>query len=113
MPHPSSCTLGVEPVVKEDSDGWTELVMRAGGSINPRYLRYADMQNRSPVEQLAHDEAAWPGGRMTGFVLWIRANLQAFRAQSPEHFMGSRGPLVDQDAFDRFLTTTTIQPERP
>ncbi len=78
---------------------------------NPRFARYAEMQGRSPEDQLDHDREAWPGGCMAGFILWCSANLRAFREASPQSFTAHSGALVDQEAYDAFLATTTIQPE--
>ena len=36
-----------------------------------RYLAYCAALGRSPDEQLAYDREAWPGGCMTGFILWV------------------------------------------
>lgn len=40
---------------------------------NFRYVHYAAEQGRSPEAQLEHDIEKYPGGRMTGFLLWISA----------------------------------------
>lgn len=68
---------------------------------NPRYVAYAASQGRTPEAMQAHDEQAWPGGRMAGFILWISERREAFRRASPKSFMG--GAVADQEAFDRFL----------
>ena len=42
--------------------------------INPRYLAYCKMMGYETVEEaLAQEEIEWPGGKMTGFILWINA----------------------------------------
>jgi hypothetical protein len=39
---------------------------------NPRFLAYCRAHGRSPAAMLAHDEELWPGGKMCGFMLWLR-----------------------------------------
>lgn len=46
--------------------------------MNPRYLRYCEVHGKTPEEMSAHDDEAWPGGKMCGFMLWISAAWQAF-----------------------------------
>jgi hypothetical protein len=55
---------------------------------NPRYVAYARAHGETPVEMLARDGAAWPGGRMCGFTLWIR---ERWREWDRAH------PLADPD----------------
>lgn len=43
---------------------------------NPRFVHYATANGRGPEAMLEADRAAWPGGIMTGFILWIRARWQ-------------------------------------
>lgn len=45
---------------------------------NPRYRVYARRHGKTPEEMLAHDEHAWPGGRMAGFMLWISQQWTAW-----------------------------------
>ncbi|ESZ30432.1 hypothetical protein [Mesorhizobium sp. L2C084A000] len=43
---------------------------------NPRYANYARAHGRTPAEQVDQDSKAWPGGHMTGFVLWNTFRLR-------------------------------------
>lgn len=47
---------------------------------NPRFLAFARVHGRTPVEQLAHDDERWPGGRMAGFITWLGGQRSAARA---------------------------------
>ena len=51
---------------------------------NPRYTAYARAKGRESAEQLAHDRERWPGGRMTGFMLWIRERWHAWSQETGE-----------------------------
>jgi len=77
---------------------------------NPRYVAYAKVHNKSPDEMLSHDKKEWPGGRMTGFMLWMGEQKKAFRDQSPEAFYVNMNGhvtenIVDYGAWDCFLQT--------
>ncbi len=43
---------------------------------NSRYVSYARTHGHTPETMLEHDEKAWPGGKMTGFMLWIQERWQ-------------------------------------
>jgi hypothetical protein len=45
---------------------------------NPRYVLYARAHGRTPEEMLAHDDEAFPGGIMAGFIIWINQQWNAF-----------------------------------
>lgn len=40
---------------------------------NTRYVEYARLHGKEPEAMQTHDRQEWPGGRMTGFLLFIRA----------------------------------------
>lgn len=46
---------------------------------NSRYVAYAKAHGRSPEAMLEHDEEQWPGGKMAGFILWIRERWAEWR----------------------------------
>ena len=81
--------------------------------MNPRYLNFCRVHGHTLEQQLKHDAAAWPGGRMCGFQLWISQQTQAFRVKHPEAFVGPHplDPIYDQAAFDRWLDATTTKLE--
>lgn len=69
---------------------------------NPRYIAYAKAHHCDcPYEQMRRDEAAWPGGCMTGFTLWISEQKRAFLKAHPE--AGADYTIWDQAAWDRWL----------
>ena len=41
-------------------------------SWNPRFVAYSRAHGLSPEGMLARDDEQWPGGRMAGFMLWLR-----------------------------------------
>lgn len=47
---------------------------------NPYYLAYSTAHGRNPDAQLAHDVVRWPGGKMCGFILWMHARWEEWRA---------------------------------
>lgn len=65
--------------------------------INPRYVAYALAHGRDPDTQLAHDDQAWLGGCMTGYILWINDRWAEWNTLNkwPRHAVhGPEGPPV-------------------
>ena len=69
---------------------------------NPKYVAYAKAHGKTPDEMMAHDEAAWPGGVMCGFILWMSKQKQAFLKAHPEAFL-DRWVISDHKAWDAWL----------
>ena len=51
---------------------------------NPYYVAYARSQGRPCDEQLEYDKKKWPGGRMAGFMLWMREAWSTWSKESGE-----------------------------
>lgn len=69
---------------------------------NPRYEAYAKEHGKTPEQMLAHDEIAWPGGKMCGFMLWISDRWTEFCLMNPDvdrHYLKPH----DHVAFDKWL----------
>jgi hypothetical protein len=47
------------------------------GEYTQNYLEYCAQAGRTPEEQKAHDRAQYPGGSMTGFILWVSGKRAA------------------------------------
>jgi hypothetical protein len=71
---------------------------------NPTFVIYAREHMRTPVEQAAQDKVDWPGGCMTGFILWVAQKKREFFAVCPD---GCLGPdtIYDDERWARFLDT--------
>jgi len=72
---------------------------------NPRYVAYAASQGRSPSEQMAHDDIEYPGGIMTGFILWIPNAWREWakdKKLSPEKVKQLRSNRASQEQHDDF-----------
>lgn len=70
--------------------------------INPRYANYARAHGRTPDEMRSADLKEWPGGSMTGFVLWNGQALIEAQLEIPKAF--SFGSLINHTAYDEWLT---------
>lgn len=69
---------------------------------NPRYVAYSASQRLTPEKMLVRDTKMYPGGKMCGFMLWIRAQWARW-SELPNHggkFPGST--VARQEAHDDF-----------
>jgi len=73
--------------------------------LNPRYVAYATAHGKSPAEMMAADDIEWPGGCMTGFILWMSERKQAFYKARPGCFL-DRHAICDMEAWDEFLVNS-------
>ena len=80
------------------------VLTKAPTVYNRRYLAYATAHGRAPEAMLAHDEQAWPGGKMTGFMLWISEQWQAWaNRRGIRNVMDYIKSDEDHADFDRFI----------
>ena len=72
--------------------------------LNPRYVRFATVHGRTSEAQMVHDRERWPGGVMTGFILWMSARWVQWRAL---RHIPRDAPLSEADHrdFDEWLAT--------
>ena len=75
-----------------------------------RYIAYANSHHLTPEQMLAHDEFAWPGGKMCGFILFISHSWRSW-----QKYVGRKNLefLCDHDhmSFDSWLLNT--YPSKP
>lgn len=76
---------------------------------NPRFVAYARATGEpDPDRALARDGDAYPGGKMTGFILWIRERWTAWylaNGRVPDR-PSCPAPMLsqaDHESFDRFI----------
>jgi hypothetical protein len=50
-------------------------------NYNSRYLAYCKSNNNTPDQQKQIDLVDWPGGKMTGFILWMKEQWYKFYAE--------------------------------
>jgi hypothetical protein len=87
----------------------SRIVIRSQGTVfHPRYVAYARAHGKTPAEMLAHDEQAWPGGKMCGFMLWISGNWRAWQKFTARRNLDVLTE-VDHASFDAFISTTPEQ----
>ena len=81
---------------------------------NRRYLAYATAHGRDPEAMLAHDEQAWPGGKMAGFMLWISERWQAWARERGIVSLNNHVKSDEDHAdFDRFIGAPRGGEEQP
>jgi hypothetical protein len=69
--------------------------------MNPRYLAYCIAHSKTPDEMMAHDIQRWPGGCMTGFLMWSGQKLAEAMKSHPEWFLNST--LRNHTEYDAWL----------
>lgn len=75
---------------------------------NPRYVVYARAHGKTPDEMMAHDDKAWPGGVMCGFIIWMSQQQTLFYKAHPEAFL-DRYTISDSAAWDAWLQNAANQ----
>lgn len=70
--------------------------------FNPFFYSYAKSNGNEPAQQMAQDEIDYPGGAMTGFILWIAEKKKEFYLESPDSFL-NRDVIHDAEAWSEFL----------
>lgn len=56
--------------------------------MNPRYIAYCSAHGLTSDQMKRKDAKRFPGGIMTGFILWIHQAKNAFLKVHPEYFIG-------------------------
>ena len=80
-------------------DGTSAQTMKAW---NPYFVRYAAAHGRSSKAQLAQDKIDWPGGKMVGFMLWIRRQWQEWAVEVGHSLAKDSGAWLTQDDYNSF-----------
>jgi len=72
-----------------------------------RYLSYCRAHDNTPAEQRAIDDADWPGGIMTGFILWNNEIVRKWKEELGLIGKNDR-PLLscEIEALDEYLDET-------
>ena len=70
-----------------------------------RYIAYAKYHGKTPQEIYEHDKEQFPGGRMTGFIIWINKMRLNFIKTHPEFSL--HGCITNHEAFTKFIQTQT------
>jgi hypothetical protein len=71
---------------------------------NPHFVSYAKAHGRTPSKQLEHDDEAYPGGKMCGFIVWMGGLMTKFKTEHPEHCI----PGKDAHVSDRKVSSSGL-----
>lgn len=75
----------------------------------PRYLAYARHHGRTPEDQMSADVLRWPGGCMTGYILWIRGMWRRWWAEAGRDAGMSRNHgTAEHEHFDGWLDSLPL-----
>jgi len=69
----------------------------------PRDVVYAAAHGNSPEGQLKVDKEKWPGGCMTGFVLWNSERLHEWKTETGFYLSGKVMSEKLYDEYDQWL----------
>ena len=70
---------------------------------NPRYESYAKAHGETPSSMMEADTVKWPGGKMCGFILWMRERKAEYLVLMHGEGTPSSMPIWDQKAWTQFL----------
>ena len=75
-------------------------------TYQPRYVAYAIAHEKIPEDMLAFDKERYPGGCMTGFMLWIQNKWRVWAKLTGTdlEFLGEK----EHEAFDIWLKNCTL-----
>jgi hypothetical protein len=70
---------------------------------NPQYVQYAKVHGRTPDDMLVHDRERWPGGIMTGYILWVSQVQQECFKEHPDWFYSGSGSLCNFEGWAGYV----------
>lgn len=83
-----------------------------GFSAEPRtptsFEAYSQAHGRGPAEQLAHDSARFPGGKMAGYLAWMTLRIAEFKALRGIEHIPPEGPV--RADFEAWLWSEGLRP---
>ena len=85
-----------------------------GARWNPRYVAYANSHGLTPEGMRAKDTERFPGGKMVGFMFWIREHLEMWdREQGHDRARRDMRSEADHVAFTAWLLAKYPTPSAP